>query len=79
MKNLTLLLILIVPVFTFSQIIHIPDNYPAIQLGIDTAKIEYKPKTIGAAVGSAKINIPINGNQGTYEQNRKMLKRYSDK
>jgi len=38
MKNLTILLILVIPVFTFSQIIQVPEGYPTIQQGIDIAK-----------------------------------------
>jgi len=37
MKKLALLTALLIPVFTFSQIINIPDDYPAIQQGIDAA------------------------------------------
>ncbi|MBL6964616.1 MAG: hypothetical protein ISR55_12395 [Bacteroidetes bacterium] len=45
MKKLTLLLILLVPVFTFSQTIDVPAEYPGIQQGNDTIQIGYKPKT----------------------------------
>jgi len=37
MKKLTLLLALLIPIFTFSQIIHIPNDYPTIREGIDAA------------------------------------------
>lgn len=37
MKKLSFLLTLLIPVFTFSQIINIPADYPTIQLGIDVA------------------------------------------
>ena len=37
MKRLAVLLTLLIPVFTFSQIINIPTDYPTIQEGIDAA------------------------------------------
>jgi len=37
MKRLTFFLILFIPFFTFSQIIHIPQDYPSISAGIDAA------------------------------------------
>ena len=36
-KLFIVLLTLLIPVFTFSQIINIPDDYPTIQQGIDAA------------------------------------------
>ncbi len=39
MRNLVLLLTLLIPVFTFSQIINIPEDYPTIQQGIDAANV----------------------------------------
>ena len=50
MKNLILLLILLVPVFTISQIINVPAADSEIQQGNDTIKIRYKPKTFITSV-----------------------------
>lgn len=38
MKKLSILITLLIPVFTFSQIINIPADYPSIQQGIDNAE-----------------------------------------
>ena len=37
MKRLTLLFSVLIPIFIYSQIINIPDDYPTIQLGINAA------------------------------------------
>ena len=45
MKKNTILLILAIPVLTFSQINHLSKDFPTIQQGNDTSKIRFKPKT----------------------------------
>jgi hypothetical protein len=58
MKKLNLLLTLLIPLFTFSQIINIPDDYPSIQEGINQAE---DGTTIIVEDGTYKENINFYG------------------
>ncbi len=58
MKRLTLLLTLLIPALTFSQIINIPDDYPTIQQGIDAAST---CDTVLVDTGTYVENINFNG------------------
>lgn len=66
MKRFTLLLTLLIPVFSFSQIINIPDDYPTIQEGINAAHIS---DTILVDTGTYYENINFKGKAITVASN----------
>ncbi|NQV01513.1 MAG: hypothetical protein HQ542_02625 [Bacteroidia bacterium] len=62
MKRATIILILLIPVISYSKIINVPANYPTIQQGIDAAK---ENDTILVDVGTYYENIVISGERIT--------------
>lgn len=59
MKTITLSLIFLIPILTNSQILHIPDDYPTIQQGINAA---IDGDTVLVDPGTYHENINFNGN-----------------